>query len=72
MDVIIHLAAIVGAPACKNDTRLAQEVNHLGTANINNARDVSQKCFMPQQVVFIENREYLPRRLACKTPVYLW
>ena len=45
MDVIIHLAAIVGAPACKKDTRLAQEVNHLGTANINNARDVSQKMF---------------------------
>lgn len=45
MDVIIHLAAIVGAPACKKDPKLAQEVNHFGTANINNARDVSQKMF---------------------------
>lgn len=45
MDVIIHLAAIVGAPACKKDPKLAQEVNHFGTANINNARDISQKMF---------------------------
>ncbi len=45
MDVIVHLAAIVGAPACKKDPKLAQEVNHFGTANVNNARDVSQKLF---------------------------
>ncbi len=43
MDVIIHLAAIVGAPACKKDSRLAEEVNYQGTVNINNTRDVSQK-----------------------------
>jgi nucleoside-diphosphate-sugar epimerase len=45
MDVIIHLAAIVGAPACKKDPKLAQEVNHFGTANVNNARSISQKMF---------------------------
>ncbi len=45
MDIIIHLAAIVGAPACKKDPQLAQEVNHFGTANINDARDISQKLF---------------------------
>jgi len=45
VDVIIHLAAIVGAPACKKDPKLAQEVNHFGTANVNNARNISQKMF---------------------------
>ncbi|MBI2037825.1 MAG: NAD(P)-dependent oxidoreductase [Candidatus Magasanikbacteria bacterium] len=45
MDVIIHLAAIVGAPACKKDPKVAEEVNFVGTVNVNNARDVSQKLF---------------------------
>ncbi len=45
MDVIIHLAAIVGAPACKKDPKTAEEVNFVGTVNINNARDISQKLF---------------------------
>lgn len=44
-DVIIHLAAIVGAPACKKDNRQAEEVNFRGTVNVNTARDVSQKLF---------------------------
>jgi len=44
-DAIIHLAAIVGAPACKKFPQLAEEVNYIGTTNINNVRDVSQKLF---------------------------
>lgn len=44
-DVIIHLAAIVGAPACKRDHRLTEEVNYQGTVNINSAREASQKLF---------------------------
>lgn len=45
MDVIIHLAAIVGAPACKKNPVLTEEVNFQGTVNINNARTPEQKLF---------------------------
>jgi nucleoside-diphosphate-sugar epimerase len=39
-DVIIHLAAIVGYPACRSDPKRAEEVNVAGTRNI--ARTVSK------------------------------
>lgn len=33
-DAIVHLAAIVGYPACRKDPRLAEETNVLGTRNV--------------------------------------
>lgn len=45
MDIIIHLVAIVGAPACKKNPQLAEEVNYLGTVNVNTAREPNQKLF---------------------------
>ena len=42
VDCIIHLAAIVGYPACKKDTRLAKEVNVDGSRVINQARSKNQ------------------------------
>ncbi len=42
-DIIIHLAAIVGAPACRKDEKLAEEVNYLGTVNLDKCRDRAQR-----------------------------
>ncbi len=43
MDAIIHLAALVGAPVCKQNEKLANEINYQGTVNLVRARDKSQK-----------------------------
>ncbi len=42
VDHIVHLAAIVGAPACRKDERLAWEVNVEGTINVVESRSLSQ------------------------------
>ena len=42
-DYIIHLAAIVGYPACKRDPRLAEEVNIGGTDHLLELRSPSQR-----------------------------
>lgn len=42
VDLAIHLAAIVGAPACLRDERQAEEVNYWGTVNLEQCRDRSQ------------------------------
>jgi len=42
VDHIVHLAAIVGEPACRKDERLAWEVNVQGTINVDECRTPSQ------------------------------
>ena len=41
-DLIMHLAAIVGYPACKKDPSLAREVNLKGTMSLAQCRDREQ------------------------------
>lgn len=42
VDLIMHLAAIVGYPACNKDPRLAREVNLKGTMSLAQCRDRQQ------------------------------
>ncbi len=43
MDAIVHLAAIVGYPACKKEPQVAQATNVEGTRNLLNLRKTDQK-----------------------------
>ncbi len=44
-DIIIHLAAIVGYPACSRNPKLAKEINYLGTKKLLKLKSPSQAIF---------------------------
>lgn len=50
MDVIIHLAAIVGFPACQKDPWLARQINVDGTLNIDRLRHKDQTILFPSSL----------------------
>jgi nucleoside-diphosphate-sugar epimerase len=50
MDVIMHLAAVVGYPACNRDPWLAREVNVDGTVNIIQKRSPRQLIIFPSSL----------------------
>jgi nucleoside-diphosphate-sugar epimerase len=49
-DIAVHLAAVVGYPACERDPWLAREVNVGGTANLTAARQGSQLIIFPSSL----------------------
>jgi len=42
VDIVIHLAAIVGAPACRKNPKIAREINIIGSRNVNQLRSINQ------------------------------
>ena len=44
-DIIIHLAAIVGYPACSKNPKLANEINYLGTKQLISLKSPNQAIF---------------------------
>ena len=50
VDVVVHLAAIVGQPACSQDPWLARQVNVDGTLNIINKRNPEQLIVFPSSL----------------------
>ena len=49
-DVVVHLAAVVGYPACERDPWLAREVNVGGTLNLTAARSPGQLIVFPSSL----------------------
>ena len=43
IDAVVHLAAIVGYPACKKEPQIAHNTNVEGTRNLLNCRTAAQK-----------------------------
>lgn len=56
MDVVIHLAGIVGEPACQVDTKLAYEINVLGTGNIVRSMNAKQRLIFASSSSVYGNR----------------
>jgi len=72
-DAIIHLAAIVGYPACKKNPKIAQEINVIGTKNIVNFRNKDQKLlFASTGSIYGTVPNYICNEDTPKSPITLY
>src|SRR5260370_19717087 len=73
MDAVVHLAAIVGYPACKKEPKLAQAVNVDGTANLLRHRTPDQKfLFASTGSIYGSIPDYVCNEESPRAPITLY
>lgn len=77
MDMVIHLAALVGYPICDNHPETAKQVNYEGTSNVNDERGVLPLIYPSSGSVYgdlpdlcTEDSETKPLSLYSKTKLW--
>ena len=73
MEAVVHLAAIVGYPACKKEPQLAQSTNVNGTRTVLRLREPDQKfIFASTGSIYGEVPDYICNEATPKAPITLY
>jgi len=73
VDAVVHLAAIVGYPACKKEPQVAQTTNVEGTRNLLNLRKADQKViFASTGSIYGSIPDYVCNENTPTTPITLY